>query len=110
MVERTRVSQVTPESPGTPHAMVYGLFRALPGERLFCHRRLARLLARLDTSTAMSGPHAFAVHLKRFRQRRRQCPPHPRPALMTLRNAPLSGTGWQIIEVICTSEKQKYFF
>src|SRR5450432_1095978 len=32
-VERTRVSQVTPESPGTPHAMVYGLWRALPGDR-----------------------------------------------------------------------------
>src|SRR5258708_40084788 len=23
--------QVTPESPGIPHAMVYGLYRALPG-------------------------------------------------------------------------------
>jgi hypothetical protein len=77
---RTRVSQVTPESPGTPHAMVYGLYRALPGERLFCHRRLARLLlARLDTSTAMSGPHDFAVRIKRFRQRRRQRPPRPAP-------------------------------
>jgi hypothetical protein len=29
---------------------------------------------------------------------------------MTLRNAPLSGTGWQIIRLICISEKQKYFF
>jgi hypothetical protein len=26
--------QVTPESPGIPHAMVYGLYRALPGARL----------------------------------------------------------------------------
>src|SRR5258708_27655041 len=33
VVESTRVSQVTPESPGTPRAMVYGLFRALPGDR-----------------------------------------------------------------------------
>jgi len=39
VAERTRVGQVTPESPGTPRAMVYGLYRALPGERLFCHRR-----------------------------------------------------------------------
>src|ERR1700688_3597381 len=31
VIERTRVSQVTPESPGIPHAMVYGLLRALPG-------------------------------------------------------------------------------
>jgi hypothetical protein len=36
MVERkkgTRVSQVTPETPGIPRAMVYGLLRALPGDR-----------------------------------------------------------------------------
>jgi hypothetical protein len=33
VVESTRVSQVTPESPGTPRAMVYGLYRALPGDR-----------------------------------------------------------------------------
>src|SRR3979490_3293111 len=70
MVERTRVSQVTPESPGPPRAVVYSLYRALPGERLFCHRRLARLIARLDTSTAMSGPHDFAVRLSAVRYRR----------------------------------------
>ena len=33
VVESTRVSQVTPESPGIPRAMVYGLLRALPGDR-----------------------------------------------------------------------------
>ena len=32
-VESTRVSQVTPKTPGIPRAMVYGLFRALPGDR-----------------------------------------------------------------------------
>jgi hypothetical protein len=32
MVEKAHTSiQVTPESPGIPHAMVYGLSRALPG-------------------------------------------------------------------------------
>jgi hypothetical protein len=98
VVERTRVIQVTPESPGTPRAMVLTAYSVLsPATGLFCHRRLARLLARLDASVGASGPHAFAVRLKRFRQRRHPRPPHPRPALMTLRNAPLSGTGWQII-------------
>ncbi|SHG27079.1 hypothetical protein SAMN05443248_0958 [Bradyrhizobium erythrophlei] len=27
--------------PTFPHAMVYGLYRALPGDRLSCHRRYA---------------------------------------------------------------------
>jgi hypothetical protein len=42
-VEHTR-RQVTPETPGIPRAMVYGLCRALPGDRLFCHRRGQRWL------------------------------------------------------------------
>src|SRR6266568_9551847 len=54
VVERTRVSQVTPESPGIPHAMVYGFLRALPGDRLFCHRHLADTSAKLDASTEAS--------------------------------------------------------
>src|SRR5258708_37846393 len=35
VVERTRVSQVTPESPGIPHAMVYGLYVLSPVIGLF---------------------------------------------------------------------------
>jgi hypothetical protein len=92
--EHTR-SQVTPESPGIPYAMVYGLYRALPGDRLSCHRRRRSCLHRLDTSVGVSGPHVFAVRLKHPRQEHHPRPPHPHPALMTLRNAPLSGTGWR---------------
>jgi hypothetical protein len=44
VVERTRVSQVTPESPGIPHAMVYGLCRALPGDRALLPPSPAELL------------------------------------------------------------------
>src|SRR5258708_40126268 len=44
VVERTRVSQVTPESPGTPRAMVYGLFRALLGDRALLPPSPAELL------------------------------------------------------------------
>src|SRR5580693_561148 len=44
VVERTRVSQVTPESPGIPRAMVYGLYRALPGDRAFLPPSLSGLL------------------------------------------------------------------
>src|SRR5450631_4011286 len=63
----------------------------------------------LDTSVGVSGPHDFAVRFKRFRQRRYPRPPHPRPTLMTLRNAPLSGRDGESYSLICISEKQKYF-
>src|SRR6202795_3438345 len=63
VVERTRVSQVTPESPGIPRAMVYGLYRALPGEPGFLATVTPEKLAsqELDTSVGVSGPHDFAV-------------------------------------------------
>src|SRR3984893_4394132 len=51
VVESTRVSQVTPESPGIPRAMVYGLLRALPGDRAFLPPSPAKVAFReLDAS------------------------------------------------------------
>jgi hypothetical protein len=42
VVERTRVSQVTPESPGIPYAMVLTAYVVLsPAIGLSCHRRPA---------------------------------------------------------------------
>src|ERR1700730_19205692 len=80
VVERTRVSQVTSESPGTPRAMVLTVYNVLsPATGLSCHRRLARLIARLDASVGASGPHAFSVRLNRFRQGRHPRPPLPAP-------------------------------
>src|SRR6195256_4973249 len=65
VVERTRVSQVTPESPGIPRAMVYGLFRALPGDRAFLPPSPAKVAFReLDASVGASGPHDFAVRIR----------------------------------------------
>ena len=37
----------------------------------------------IDASTATSGPHAFAVRLRRARQAQHQRPPHPRPTFVT---------------------------
>src|ERR1700719_2830039 len=90
--KRTRVSQVTPESPGIPHAMVYGLYRALPGARAFWPPSSVKVsLHELDTSVEVPGPHVFTVRFKRPRQERHPRPPHPAPRFVTLRNAPLSG-------------------
>ena len=77
-VEGTRVSQVTPESPGIPHAMVYGLLRALPGDRALLPPSPLRSLLLieklasqgLDASVEASGPHDFAVRFCAVRQRR----------------------------------------
>src|SRR6202011_2737419 len=72
VVERTRVSQVTPVTPSIPRAMVYGLYRALPGEPGFLAPVTPEKLAsqELDTSVGVSGPHDFAVRLSAVRYRR----------------------------------------
>jgi hypothetical protein len=95
VVERTRVSQVTPESPGIPRAMVYGLFISCSPRRgrLICLRRRQSCLHRLDAGTEASGPHDFAVRVRHLRQRHPFASTASRPALLTLRNAPLVGTG-----------------
>src|SRR3981081_3763919 len=56
VIERTRVSQVTPESPGIPRAMVYGLYRALPGDRAFLPPSPALLSANLTPASGRQDP------------------------------------------------------
>ena len=66
-------------------------------------------LANLTPAIGVSGPHDFAVHVRRPGQERHPRPPHPRPASMTLRNAPRNGTGWKSYNLVFISGKQKYF-
>src|SRR5450755_3097009 len=54
------VTTVTPETPGIPYAMVYDLFRALPGDRACLSPSLA-VTRKLDAGVEASGPHDFAV-------------------------------------------------
>src|SRR6202011_1565162 len=110
VVERTRVSQVTPESPGIPRAMVYGLYRALPGEPGFLATVAPEKLAsqELDTSVGVSGPHDFAVRLSAVRQWHFSVHRIP-PRVRDDREPPLSGTGHREYSLIFISEKQKYF-
>jgi hypothetical protein len=69
-VKSTRVSQVTPETPGIPRAMVYGLFRALPGDRALLPPSLLRSLLlknltpasrRQDHTTSPSAAMSFVM-------------------------------------------------
>src|SRR4051794_38978165 len=63
-------------TPAFPAQWLYGLLRALPGERLFCLRRRRDTSRPLSASTAAPEPHDFAVRVRRVRLARRQRPPH----------------------------------
>ena len=70
-VESTRVSQVTPETPGIPRAMVLRLISCSPRRSgSFATVAPEKLASQeLDASVEASGPHDFAVRLRATRQR-----------------------------------------
>ena len=79
VVERTRVTTSTPESPGIPARNGFnGLCRALPGDRALLPPSSADMsclspvgptqLRELDASVGASGPHDFAVRNNISRQ------------------------------------------
>jgi hypothetical protein len=60
------VTTGSPELPDLPCAMVLTAYNVLsPVTGLFCHRHRRNCFRQLDSSVGASGPHAFAVHLKR---------------------------------------------
>src|SRR5476649_1641485 len=91
VIERTRVTTSTPESPGIPARNGFNAYVVLsPVTGLFCHRRLRikfclspvgpTQLRELDASVGASGPHDFAVRNNISRQRacdRSQAPKEP---------------------------------
>jgi hypothetical protein len=118
LVERTRVTTSTPESPGIPARNGFNsVCRALPGDRavlppspadMFCLSPVGPTqLRELDTSVGVSGPHDFAVRSNISRPRavdRSQAhhppcnpiarktlprPPHPVPYVRDDRETPL---------------------
>lgn len=72
-------------TPTFPAQWLYGLWRALPGEQLFCLRSALqdRACKWIDASTATSGPHAFAVRFNHARLAQHRRPPHPCPTFVT---------------------------
>ena len=87
----------------------YGLYRALPGDRLSCHRR------RVDTSTRLEHQHrgVRTTRLCRPHQHRSSKahprPPHPAPTFVTMANAPLSEQDGDAYSLICDFGKSEYF-
>jgi hypothetical protein len=115
---RTRAYRFSGNTPAFPARWLYGLFRALPGDRLSCHRRSREALAswKLDTSVGVSGPHDFAVRNNiarpHARSARRYHRVHriPRPTSVTIAIRPSCGreTG-ELVALICPTAKAEYF-
>ena len=110
--------QVSGNTPAFPAQWFYSLF--ISGSprctELDSHRHRQCLNRQLDTSVGVSGPHDFAVRLRRFRQRRLQRPPLPVPAFEDDRERPSGWDGMAAdIEVIWVGRQVKnseiqYFF
>ena len=93
-VERnsTRVVTVTPESPGIPRAMVYGLFRALPGDRALLPPSPAEKLARRDlTPASRRQDHTTSPSASGALVRSTSASIASRPAFVTIANRPSDG-------------------
>jgi hypothetical protein len=75
------VTTVTPEQPGIPRAMVYGLLRALPGDHALLTPSPALLLADLTPALGRqnhtTSPYVAARFAKRT-DRVHRIPPHVR--------------------------------
>ena len=105
----TRVSQVTPESPGIPRAMVLRLI-TLPGDRAFLPPSSAGTASReLDASVGASGPHAFAVRLTRHSSKAHSASTASCPASVTISSRPSVGQDGDGYRVICIFGKSEYF-
>src|ERR1700685_669975 len=85
--------QVTPDSPGIPHAMVYGLFRDLPGARALWPPSPALLSANL-TPASRCQDHTASPSVSAPFVKGTSTSTASRPAFSDdSRNAPHSGTG-----------------
>jgi hypothetical protein len=110
VVESTRVSQVTPESPGTPRAMVLTVSCALsPATGLSCHRHPRKMLpanlmpasGHQDHTPSPSASSAFvkgAISVHRVPSR-----------IDDVAQRPSSGMDEESYSLVLISEKQKYF-
>ena len=86
------VTTVTPERPGIPRAMVYGLLRALPGDHACLTPSPARLLADLTPALGRQNhttwPYASALFVNCA-----AASTASRPASVTIAKRPSIGTG-----------------
>src|SRR4051794_23786063 len=99
-----------PDDPAFPHAMVLTVsFVISPVIGLVCHRRLARLSAKLDASVEASGPHDFAVRVQHRSSAVLNSVHRIPPRVRDDRERPLVGRDGAIRKVFCVWGETKYF-
>ena len=86
-----------------------GFLRALPGVPGLLATVVGRLLRRSDTSVGVSGPHDFAVRVKRHSSKAPPRPPHPAPRFVTIASRPSVGRDGKHIRLIWVFRKTEYF-
>src|SRR3954471_18189464 len=105
--ERTRAYRFSGGNPTFPAQWFYGLLRALPGDQACLTPSPALLLADLTPASGRqnhtTSPSASARFVKGT-----TASTASRPALMTLRNAPLSGRDRQRILLIWVRRQVKF--
>ena len=123
------VTTVTPELPGIPRAMVYGLLRALPGDQACLTPSPALLIADLTPALGRQNdttwPYASAsfvqhavrlltglVRLPCHHAHAQRCRVHriPFPTSVTIAKRPSCGHGTaEVLALICPTAKAEYF-
>src|SRR5258706_16446052 len=102
------VTTVTPERPGIPRAMVYGLLRALPGDQACLTPSPALLIADLTPALGRQNDTTWPYASRPRSSRALPTSTASRPALMTCAT-PLSWDGTGIdIEVIWVCWQAKF--
>jgi hypothetical protein len=138
VIERTRVTTSTPESPGIPARNGFNAYVVLsPVTGLFCHRRQRikfclspvgpTQLRELDASVGASGPHDFAVRcnisrpravdrsqvfrpaLRSHRAQNAAASTATHPAFVTIMIRPLWDGMARLIEMFLPTMEAKYF-
>jgi hypothetical protein len=101
--------------PAFPAQWLYGLLRALPGDRRSCPRfpRQRECIAR-GISTGMPGPHGLTVRIVLFvRMIRSRCnptrPPHPTSTSVTIAKRPSGEAGQQVGNHIFPKNESRFF-
>ena len=107
---RTRAYRSSGGNPAFPARWFYGLLRALPGERLSCHRHLRDISRTFSASTAAPGPHDFAVREQLRSSLAAVTSTASHRAFVTIATRPSCRVRRAQHTLICISEKQKYFF